>query len=209
MRGDGPAAGLLNKGLGRYFTAGQLEKLGGVRVGLAGTGGLGSNCAMLLARSGIKRFTLVDFDLVEPSNLNRQYFFPEHVGHSKVAALAEQLLRLDSGLDLRLHQARISKNNAAALFDDCLAVVEALDEAPAKAMLCNALTETGVFLVCASGLGGLGGPPMTVRRLGEYLYCVGDFVSAVGEGAPPLAPRVMQAAAMQADVLLSWILGKL
>lgn len=199
---------MLNRGLSRYFSPADLAELARVRVGLAGAGGLGSNCAMLLVRSGVKRLTIVDFDLVEPSNLNRQFFFPEDCGRPKVAALGERLLRLSPDLDLRLINERLSAENAPALFADCAVVVEALDRAEYKATLFGCLAETGVFMVGASGLGGLGGPAMRKRRLGANLICVGDFESAVDEARPPLAPRVMQAAALEAEAVLEFILRR-
>lgn len=199
---------MLNRGLARYFSPADLAELARVRVGLAGAGGLGSNCAMLLVRSGVKRLTIVDFDLVEPSNLNRQFFFPEDCGRPKVAALGERLLRLSPDLDLRLINERLSAESAPTLFADCAVVVEALDRAEYKAALLGCLAETGVFLVGASGLGGLGGPAMRKRRLGANLVCVGDFESAVDETRPPLAPRVMQAAALEAEAVLEFILRR-
>lgn len=199
--------GQLNLGLGRYLDEDAIAKLGRVRVGLAGAGGLGSNCAMLLVRSGIKRLTVVDFDVVEASNLNRQLYMPEDVGRPKVDALGDLLLRLTPDLDLRLLNERLSARSAPDLFRDADIVVEALDQAEYKAALIGALAESGAQIVSASGLGGAFGPPMRKKRLGRRLVVVGDFESEAGEKLPPLAPRVMQAAALQAEAVLEIILG--
>lgn len=196
----------LQHGLSRYFSPERLAGLASVRVGIAGAGGLGSNCAALLARSGIRAFTIVDFDRVESSNLNRQFYFTEDLGQFKVEALGRRLRALDDGLDLRLINRRLEADNIAGIFADCAVVVEALDEAAHKAVLCNALAGRA-FLVCASGLGGFGKPALSVRRLGKSMVCVGDFVTEADGDNPPLAPRVLQAAALQADLVLEHILA--
>ncbi|MDL2307469.1 sulfur carrier protein ThiS adenylyltransferase ThiF [Desulfovibrio sp. OttesenSCG-928-C06] len=198
---------VLQQGLERYLSAGQLDRLASVRVGIAGCGGLGSNCAMLLARSGIRRFTLADFDLVDASNLNRQFFFPSDVGQPKVEALGRRLLELDPELDLKLINGRLEAESLPQVYAGCDILVEALDKAEYKAIFCNLFMERDVFLVCASGLGGFGGAPMRSRKLGRNMVCVGDFSTEADEANPPLAPRVMQAAAMQADAVLARILG--
>ena len=195
-------------GLARHYSSDQLRRLGAVRVGIAGAGGLGSNCAMLLARSGVRHFVLVDCDRVEASNLNRQFYFAADVGCSKVEALGRNLRLIDSDLDLTLVQHRLDANALQTVFLGCSIIVEALDTPQAKAMLVNhfARPGSGVFLVCASGLGGHGNTPMRSRHLGPNMVCVGDFVTETDSLNPPLAPRVVQAAAMQAGAVLGYIL---
>ncbi len=195
----------LRSGLGRYLTDRQLDLLARTRVGIAGAGGLGSNAAFALARSGVRRFTLVDLDRVEASNLNRQAYFPDDVGLPKVRALARHLLTLDPELDLTLHHAAIAAENAPRLFQHCPVVIEALDDPAAKAMLLRTLAP-GRFLICASGIAGCGGPPMTTRTFGPNAVIIGDFTTPADAAHPPLAPRVLQAAAMQADAALRHIL---
>jgi sulfur carrier protein ThiS adenylyltransferase len=197
----------LQHGLRRYLTSDQLCRLASVRVGIAGAGGLGSNCAMLLVRSGVRAFTIADFDVVEASNLNRQFYFPPDLGQSKVEALGRNLRLIEPDLDLRLVRERLDEQNLAGVFAGCSIVVEALDRAEYKATLCNTLAGS-MFLVCASGMGGFGGAPLQKRRLGRGMVCVGDFCTEADENDPPLAPRVMQAAAMQADAVLEFILGE-
>lgn len=198
---------MLEQGLQRYLPAAFIERLASVRVGIAGAGGLGSNCAMLLARSGVKNFTIADFDVVEASNLNRQFYFPEDVGQPKVEALGRNLRHIEPGLDLRLLNLRLSEDELTGHFADCPVVVEALDNAEYKAVLCNQLLNSGFFVVSASGMGGFGGPAMQKRCFGDRLVCVGDFTTQVSASNPPLAPRVMQAAALQADAVLEFILS--
>ena len=196
----------LAQGLRAHFSERDLARLAAVRVGIAGAGGLGSNVALLLARSGVRRLLVVDGDNVEPSNLNRQCYWPEDLGRPKVLALRDRLLALEPDLDMDVRQEWLSPVSAPSLFRGCPIVVEALDKAVLKADLCTALLGESFFVVAASGLGGCGRGPMTVRRLGDNFICVGDFVTTADSSAPPLAPRVTQAAALQADAVLARIL---
>ena len=201
----------LERGLRRHLPPEQLNALAAAGVGLAGAGGLGSNCAMMLARSGLTRFVLVDGDVVEESNLNRQHYFPRHVGQSKVLALGEQLREL-GGMHTDARHVRIDERNIADILALAPIWVEALDEPEAKRLFVEEALRAGIFCVSASGLAGWGGPPMQRRVLthkdgSPRLILVGDFSSAVSEILPPLAPRVVQTAAMQADAVLEHILG--
>ena len=197
----------LAAGLTRYFTTDQLARLGTAHIGIAGAGGLGSNVAMLLVRSGVRHLTLVDHDAVEASNLNRQWYVPDDIGLPKVEALAAHLYRLEPGMRLRLHRETLSRHNALACFSGCEVLVEALDTPEAKAMLYGAMRDKVAFMVCASGLGGWGKGAMPVRRIHERAVLVGDGVTEAGGATPPSAPRTMQAAALQADAVISFLLG--
>ena len=193
--------------LATYLTPEQRARLASACVGLAGAGGLGSNCALMLARCGVGRIIAADFDMVSLSNLNRQNFLPGHVGRPKVTALVDMLHAVNPCLRLEPHVLKLDKDNAPALFAGCDVVVEAVDDPAVKRMLLETLTRAGLFVVGASGMAGWGGPGMSVRRFGERAVVVGDAVNAVGPGLPPLAPRVMMAAAMQADQVLLRLLG--
>ena len=100
------------KGLMRYIGEEKLEKLKKVKVGIAGAGGLGSNCAFNLVRSGFYKFKIVDFDVVEPSNLNRQFFFLDQLGMPKVLALEENLRRINPEVRIDFIQQKVQKDNA-------------------------------------------------------------------------------------------------
>ena len=192
--------------LAGHLAEDQCRCLAQARVGIAGAGGLGSNCAVALARTGIGHLILADHDVVAPSNLNRQFFFPRHLGQPKVKALAEELLELRPDLDVQVVQEQLDAEAARRLFAACPVVVEAVDDPIIKRMLVETLLAAGHTVVSASGMAGWGGEPMTARRLGR-LVVVGDHRRAVGAGAPPLAPRVLMAAAMQADAVLEILLG--
>jgi len=201
----------LEQGLRRHLSPEHFTRLAAARVGLVGAGGLGSNCAMMLARSGLKRFVLVDGDVVDTSNLNRQHYFPRHVGQSKVLALSEQIRELGD-IDVDAHCARLDERNIQDILALAPIWVEALDDPAAKRLFVEEALQAGLFCVSASGLAGWGGLPMQRRVLtrkdaSPRLVLVGDFSSAVSKSLPPLAPRVMQAAALQADAVLEHLLG--
>ncbi len=195
---------MLNQGLEKYLTQEQLSKLKNTSVGIAGVGGLGSNVAMLLVRSGIKKFTLIDHDVVDASNLNRQYYMPRHVGMLKVDALANIMYELDANLSIDKYVLRLTDANIKDMLPKAQHWVEALDDAMSKRTFVEHALEDDFFIASASGICGFGGPPMQQRTLGK-LVLVGDFASDMAT-FPPLAPRVMQAAALQADAIITHIL---
>lgn len=199
----------LSKALQRYLQPDQLAVLAESRVGIAGVGGLGSNVAQHLVRSGLRRLVVADFDRVETSNLNRQFYFPDQIGMLKVTALAENLLRICPDLDIVPHAVRLTRSNLTSIFQDCAVVVEAFDDPPAKKMLMEAYLRSPTFVVSASGIGGWGAPEtIRVRRLRSRFWLVGDGESTSGTEFPPLSPRVGIAAAMQADLVLKYLLGR-
>ncbi|WP_446424207.1 sulfur carrier protein ThiS adenylyltransferase ThiF [Mailhella sp.] len=182
------------------------------RVGIAGAGGLGSNAAMMLARSGIGCLVLIDGDTVDASNLNRQHFMPRHLGRPKVEALAEQLRELRPDMDVVTHHRWLDRENIAQFLPEAELWLEAMDDAAMKAMFVSAVLRAGKPVIGASGMGGFGSRAMErhiMRTSRSVAAVVGDFSSDVAQ-LPPLAPRVVQCAAMQADAALEWLLtGKL
>ena len=191
-----------------YLTPEERAALESARVGIAGAGGLGSNCAMHLVRAGVKHLTVVDFDVVNESNLNRQFFFRDQLGQKKVEALKENLLRIEPDVDIRIADVRLDAESTKELFSDCAIVVEAFDTVAAKAMILAALASSSKKLVTASGLAGWGrSNEMRVRKMGN-IVAVGDGETAVGENAAPASPRVGIAAAMQANSVVAMLLGE-
>ena len=177
-------------------------KIHAARVFVAGCGGLGSNVAYLLVRCGFQKLTLLDCDMVEESNLNRQLYFPEQLGQPKAEALAHTLLLLEPGLQLHTLVRRLQGTEVPGLTADSDFLVEAFDEPAGKAAFTAAAAATGKPTVCASGIAGYGNTDaLMVHRVGKHIFAVGDGSSGVDD-RPPLAPRVMVAAAKQADVIL-------
>ncbi len=178
-------------------------------VGIAGAGGLGSNCAMHLVRAGVKKLVIADFDVVGESNLNRQFFFRDQLGRKKVDALAENLRRIEPDLSLDLRDVRLAPDNIDWTFSGCSVIVEAFDSADAKAMLLHALLPLGKPIVSASGIAGWGRSlAIGQRRIGKNLILIGDTSSDVSNGLAPFSPRVGIAAAMEANAVVSFLLGE-
>lgn len=190
-----------------YFTREQIDKIRSVHVGIAGAGGLGSNCAFNLVRCGFKKITVCDFDVVEASNLNRQFYFLDQIGKSKVEALQSNLLRINPDVQVMGYRERVTAQNAAAIFGKCDALVEAFDQAEDKKMLAELFAGSGRFYVTASGLAGWGASDgIVIRKINATFCLVGDGQSGVTAKRPPCSPRVNIAAAKEADCMLDWAL---
>lgn len=197
------------KSLLKYFSKKELDLIQGTVVGIAGAGGLGSNCAFNLVRSGIKNFFIYDFDMVEFSNLNRQFYFIEQIGMSKVEALKENLIRINPDLNISVQKVMLDNSNIKKLFADCDVIVEAFDRAESKKMIVESFLNTNKFIVSVSGLAGIGeSDDITINKIRNNLFIVGDMVSEVDDKKLPYSPKVNIAAAKQADVILKWVLNR-
>jgi sulfur carrier protein ThiS adenylyltransferase len=180
-------------------------------VGIAGLGGLGSAVAVALARLGVGRLVLADFDVVEPSNLNRQQYFIDQLGKYKTEALKENLQRINPYVSYETHTVLLSPANVPVIFADCAVLVEAFDQAAMKAMLVETWLKHFPTrpIVAASGLAGhAGSNRVRTHRLGRSLYLVGDLETAAQPGTGLMAPRVGVAAHHQANAVLRLLLGE-
>jgi sulfur carrier protein ThiS adenylyltransferase len=174
-------------------------------VGIAGAGGLGSNCAVALAKCGVGTLVISDFDTIEASNLNRQYYFTDQVGMLKTLALKENIFRINPDVFVIIHQKRLDSDNIPEIFSGCNVIVEAFDSAEMKQMLIETvqLKMAGRPVVAASGLAGWGkSEAIKYRKIDDTLYICGDELSEVSENFPPMAPRVGMVANMQANVVV-------
>jgi sulfur carrier protein ThiS adenylyltransferase len=192
-------------------TPGVHQKVKRSVVGIAGLGGLGSTVAMALARIGVGKLILVDFDVVEPSNLNRQQYFLHQIGLPKVEALQENLSKINPYVKVQLYNERIDRNNVERIFKEADVVVEAFDRADAKAMLINAVSEKmpGKYIVAASGVAGYGdNNEIKTVRFSSTIFIVGDQKTAAQPGIGLMAPRVGIVAHHQANAVLRILLGE-
>ncbi len=198
---------VLEEALKVYFGAENLKKIMAVKVGIAGLGGLGSNCAMHLVRSGFKKFVLCDFDKVEAKNLNRQFYFLSQIGQPKTEALKANLCGINPDLELELVSEKLNNDNISSVFSDCDVVVEGFDTVICKQMIAQAYSRSGKFFVSASGLAGWGSADHIItRKIHPTFYLIGDSCSEVSDTCPPCSPGVSVAASKQADCILSWVL---
>ena len=187
------------------------EKLSAGRVAIAGLGGLGSNVAYSLTRIGVGHLHLIDFDVVDITNLNRQQYFMEHLGMPKTDALESLLKKINPYLDIQTDCVRVTEDNIRELFGEWDIVCEAFDDPGAKAMLVNGILECfpEKKLVSASGMAGFGSSNSIVtKKVSDNFYLCGDRVSAPEYGRGLMAPRVAICAAHEANMITRLILGE-
>lgn len=174
-------------------------------VAICGLGGLGSNIAIALARAGIGKLILIDFDRVDITNLHRQQYKASQIGMYKTDALAENLREINPYIEFETHTERIAEENAVTLLQGVDIICEAFDNAEAKAMLTDiVLSELpDKYLVAASGMAGMGTTnSIKTRKITSRFYLCGDETSEVSDGIGLVAPRVALCAAHQAHTVL-------
>ncbi|HIY52820.1 MAG TPA: sulfur carrier protein ThiS adenylyltransferase ThiF [Candidatus Agathobaculum merdavium] len=187
------------------------QKLDRASVGIAGLGGLGSNIAVHLARLGVGRLVLVDFDTVDVTNLNRQHYTMKDIGVPKTLALLEQLEEINPYLQYEPYTERVIPANVERMFAGCDVVCEAFDRADQKAMLIETLLERlpDTVVVSGSGMAGYGSAnAIRTERCFGRLYVCGDGTSDIADGVGLMAPRVAVCAAQQATMVLRLLLGE-
>ncbi|MDD6763884.1 MAG: thiamine biosynthesis protein ThiF [Firmicutes bacterium] len=187
------------------------DRFSSATAAICGLGGLGSNIAIALARAGIGRLILVDFDRVDITNLHRQQYKAEQIGEYKTEALAANLLEISPYTEVKGVTEKVTEDNILELLEGADIVCEAFDNAEAKAMLVNGVLQKlpECYLVAASGMAGMGSPNrIETRRITDRFYLCGDGVSDVEETMGLVAPRVMLCAAHQAQTVLRILAGE-
>lgn len=186
------------------------EKLKNKTVGIAGCGGLGSNCAVALARTGIGKLVIADFDIIEESNLNRQYYFQHQVGLKKSQSLKGNIYLINPEVEVEDYDIKLDTGNIFDIFQNCDVIVEAFDRAEMKHMLIESLYDQlpGTPLVMGLGMAGYGDSNSIHMRKSDNVFICGDETKEVSDEMPPLAPRVGMVANMQANTVLEILLKK-
>lgn len=206
-RGEVPSEDELEALMASRHTPGVHAKVKAATVGIAGLGGLGSSIAVALARVGVGKLIVADFDVVEPSNLNRQQYFVDQIGMLKTEALASNLRKINPYVEVEAHAVKLTPDNLQ-VFDEVDVMIEAFDRADQKAMLLQAFTaqRTDVPFIGASGMAGYG-PEETIgiKKMGRNVYIVGDLETGARPGCGLMAPRVGIVASMQANLALRLI----
>ena len=198
----------LQQALHKGLTAEQSQRLQVAKVAIVGLGGLGSNVALWLARLGVGQLLLYDFDKVELSNLNRQYYFLEDVDQYKATALLGHLKAVNPYGNYHSRVVQLTEDNLAELLSEANIVCEALDKPEAKALLVNGVLESfpDKYLVSASGLAGFASSAsMQVRRVTPHFYLCGDGISDMLQ-LPLCGARVGLCAAQEALTIARIIL---
>ena len=187
------------------------KRFSSATVAVCGLGGLGSNIAIALARAGIGKLLLIDFDSVDITNLHRQQYKANQIGLYKSDALAENLLEIAPYTEIKTVTAKITEENFADLLKGADVVCEAFDNAEAKAMLVNGVLEQlpDCYLVAASGMAGMDTPnTIRTRKVMGRFYLCGDETNDVADTIGLVAPRVMLCAAHQAHTVLRILAGE-
>ncbi|MBQ8795031.1 MAG: thiamine biosynthesis protein ThiF [Clostridia bacterium] len=181
------------------------EKFTSATVAICGLGGLGSNIAVALARAGVGRLVLIDFDKVDITNLHRQQYKAEQIGRYKTEALAENLKEISPYTEIVLHTVKLTEENTVDLLEDSDIICEAFDNAQCKAQLVNTVLEKmpHKYIVAASGMAGLfSANTIKTRKVTNKFYLCGDEISDVRDGLGLVSSRVMLCASHQAHMVL-------
>jgi sulfur carrier protein ThiS adenylyltransferase len=186
----------------------KLEDLQNKTVGIAGCGGLGSNCAVALARVGVGHLIIVDFDIISESNLNRQYYFYDQIGRPKAETLKENIERINPLIKVTAINLKLDGQNLKDVFNDVDVLVEALDSSDQKQIIIETALQLWPErpLVIGIGIAGWGGSDMIHMKQYGNLFICGDRVTEIGPEMPPLAPRVGIVSNMQANTVLQILL---
>ena len=180
-------------------------------VAICGLGGLGSNIAICLARAGIGKLILIDFDVVDVSNLHRQQYKANQVGMYKTEALKENLLEINPYITIESRTVRMTEDNTVKLVSEADVVCEAFDKAECKAMVVNAVLThfKDKIIVSGSGMAGFSSAnDINTKKLSKRFYLCGDGVSDVNDGIGLIASRVMVCAAHEAHMVLRLLMGE-
>lgn len=187
------------------------EKLKKAKVAISGLGGLGSTVALALGRIGVGYLKIIDFDVVEPSNLNRQQYFIKHIGMKKCDALKDILFEINPFIEIHSIDICVNKNNIRDLFKDMDIVIEAFDGAENKAMIVREvlLQTRKPKIISASGMAGYYSNNLIMsKKVNSRLYMCGDFKNEAKVNEGLMAPRVGIAACHEANMALRLILGE-
>lgn len=190
-----------------YFTKNELNKIKNTKILIVGCGGLGSNIANILVRTGFLKFVLADYDKVEMKNLNRQVFLQEQCGKKKVLALKKNLLKINQRAKIKLIYEKIDRCNLVEIIskEKPDIVVEAVDNEETKKIIFEESIKIGKKVVCASGVAGYGDCEKIKIKRGKGFVIAGDMVKSIKD-FKPLAPKVTAVAAIQADEVLRMVL---
>lgn len=174
-------------------------------IAVLGLGGLGSSIAVQLARTGVGALHLIDFDVVEPSNLNRQHYSIKHLGMFKTKALQKQISEINPYVKVTVHNVKLTEKNIADYIKDDEIICEAFDQPECKAMAVNTVMEKfpQKYMVASSGMAGFeSSNAIITKKISKHLYICGDGITGAKQGCGLMAPRVSICAGHMANMIL-------
>lgn len=179
------------------------------RILIAGLGGIGSNLAVNLARLGVRKLHLIDYDTVDASNLNRQCYYVRDIGEYKTTALVRQLKQINPYAEFTCENLKINETNVNKLIANYDIVCECFDNPQSKAILVNNALACGKITVACSGMAGYGkAEDIRLKRAMTNLYIAGDGVSEAAKGHGLMSPRVAVCAGIMANAVLRLLMGE-
>ncbi len=209
-KGELPSQEVLELMLQARNGIGVQEKLKKSCVAIIGLGGLGSNIVVMLARLGIGKLICIDFDVVEPSNLNRQHYFIQNLGEKKTQAIKQIIKQINPYVQVETINEKIDADNIMDSIKGCKIVCEAVDNAQSKAEIVNTILQNdpSIYVVASSGMAGAfsSNTIKTTHKMSK-LYICGDEQNEAKIGNGLMSPRVSICAGHQANMILRLILG--
>ncbi len=149
------------------------EKLRQARVFIAGTGGLGSPILTYLAVAGVGQIIIADFDIVDPSNLNRQYLHHEKdIGKEKIKSAEEKLISLNPEIRVETIKGKITDENSVSIVPPCDLIIDALDNFDTRHALNKLAVERKIPLIHGAISGYRGQVTTIIPSKTPCLYCI-------------------------------------
>lgn len=176
-----------------------------MKIGIAGVGGIGSNVALNLVRSGFKNIKFGDFDEIEKSNLNRQFYFENQIGKFKSDCLKENLFGIDRSINLESCNIRFESDNIKSYFKDCDIIVEGFDGVESKKVFMEAFLNSDKFIVSASGIAGIDSDNIKIKQFGKNCFIVGDFENSI-EKNRVYSHKVVIVASKMSEIIIKKVL---
>ncbi len=200
---------LFLQGLKRYLSDQQIATIQNTHIGIAGAGGLGSNVAHMLTRCGFQHLEIIDKDIIDASNLNRQLFFLKDLQKSKAFCLKEYLLAINPQAHIIAHHQEWTLDNAADFFKDASIIIEAFDKPAIKKKYVEYYASKKKYVISGNGMAGIQTTTSaTQTRQLNNIFFVGDSTTSIEDGHPVMAPRVIQCAGKMAEIVLDIVLSK-
>ena len=148
------------------------ERLKSASVLVAGAGGLGTVISLYLAAAGIGHLRIIDCDVVEPSNLNRQILhWSGDIGRPKTASVADKLAALNPLIRIEAIIARITEENIEGMARGCDLIVDAMDNVPTRHLLNRAAVAQKIPFVHGAVRGFFGQATTVIPGKGPCLRC--------------------------------------
>lgn len=176
------------------------------KVVILGCGGIGSNVARLLVQSGIEQLTLIDYDVVDPTNLNRQFYTYNQIGSYKIDCLGDNLQAINPNVKLTKLNVHLDKDNIASYTAGYDFVIDGFDTPLMKSLIVNSSGWHGSYLILANGMAGIKpASEIVTRKLTDDVYVCGDGSNGVKPRIGLMATQVTLVASQMANKIIEII----